>query len=109
MALGENVLQARGELGEVGVDQLGEDHPDRVPALGAERGSGAVVDVARLRQPLRTRSRVFSATSGLLFRTRLTVARETPQCLATSIASAGPWDLLRGLDRSKRRTKGLSM
>ena len=33
---------------------------------------------------LRTRSRVFAATSGLSFSTRLTVARDTSQCRATS-------------------------
>ena len=86
VALGENVLQARGELGEVRIDELGEDDPDRVAAVGAKRGSGPVVDVALSTSPCWTRARVFSATSGLLFSTRLTVARETPQCLATSIS-----------------------
>ena len=38
----------------------------------------------RSARPCWTRARVASATSGLLFSTRLTVARETPQCFATS-------------------------
>ena len=51
-----------------------------------------------------TRSRVFAATSGLSFSTKLTVARETPQCRATSMSVTRgmkrmtTWEIL---DRSK--------
>ena len=87
----ERILDAGRQLGEKGIVEIADDHPDEVGRGGAQARRAAMIDVAeRLHGAIDPLRACFGATSSLPDRTSETVDLDTPARRATSTIVTRP-------------------